>query len=171
MATVFLDQPIELQAFLKRRRELGQDTHDEVWEGVYHVSPMAHSRHGLLDDELAGVLRPHAREGGLVGSSAFNLGEPNDYRVPDRGYFRSPTPAVYVPTAALVVEILSPDDETFAKFGFYARHDVEEICTADPQARQLRWFRRSGDDYEEVSASDVLGVTVAELIEQIDWPT
>jgi hypothetical protein len=36
MTTVVLgDRPPELEALVKRRRKLGLDTHDEVWEGDY----------------------------------------------------------------------------------------------------------------------------------------
>ncbi len=66
---------------------------------------------------------------------------------------------MWVPTAAIVVEVVSPDDETWEKFDFYARHRVEEICIADPMARQIRWFVLAGDAYEETDASPLLGVT------------
>ena len=37
MKTVVLGHPSELPAWLERRKALGQDRHDEMWEGVYHV--------------------------------------------------------------------------------------------------------------------------------------
>jgi len=39
MRTVLLEPPAEVRAWLARRRELGQDLYDEVWEGEYHVAP------------------------------------------------------------------------------------------------------------------------------------
>ncbi len=40
MRTVVLGpRPPELQALVERRRALGQDLHDEVWHGDYHVAP------------------------------------------------------------------------------------------------------------------------------------
>ncbi len=171
MKTVLLGPPPpEVEAFLDRRRALGQDGHDEVWEGVYHVAPMAHGWHGYLDSVLAVLLDPYARAAGLVGTSAFSLGDPGDFRVPDRGFHRQLPSAVWIPTAAIVVEVISPDDETWAKFDFYARHHVDEICTADPLARQLRWFALAGAAYEETDASRLLGVPVAEIVRQIEWP-
>ena len=44
--------------------------------------------------------------------SIFNLGEPDDYRVPDGGLLRERLNRVRAPTAALVIEIVSPDDDT-----------------------------------------------------------
>ncbi len=163
--------PTEIEEFLERRRALGQDGHDEVWEGIYHVAPMAHAWHGYLDRVLAVLLDPYARAVGLVGTSAFNLGDnKDDFRVPDRGFHRSLPALIWVPTAAIVVEVISPDDETWAKFDFYARHQVDEICVADPVARQLRWFARTGLAYEESDTSVLLGVAIADLAGQIEWP-
>lgn len=163
-------RPAELEAFLDRRRALGQDLFDEVWEGVYHVVPAPHFRHGYLDNVLAVLLGPYAERAGLVGAGPFNLGEPDDFRVPDRGYHRDPVASVWMPTAAIVVEVVSPDDETWAKFDFYGRHGVDEICVADPLARELRWFAQDGSAYAEVGQSAVLGVRVADLAGEIAWP-
>jgi hypothetical protein len=131
---------------------------------------MAHPWHGYLDNVLAVLLGPYASRAGLVGTGPFNLGEPNDYRVPDRGYHRTLPSQVYVPTAAVVVEVVSRDDETWEKFDFYARHHVDEICTAEPTERRLRWFRLIGQAYVDTDASELLGVTVADLVARIDWP-
>lgn len=134
------------------------------------MAPMAHPWHGYIDRRVAAVLEPYAKQAGLVDTSAFNLGEPDNFRVPDAGYHRNLPSTVYVPTAAIVVEVVSPDDETWEKFAFYASRGVDEICTAEPTERRLRWWRRDGDRYVETDASEVLGVTVAELAAQIDWP-
>jgi len=159
-----------MEAFLARRRALGQDLYDEVWEGNYHVAPAAHPWHGYLGNVLAEILGPLARSAGLIGTDPFNLGIPDDFRVPDRGYRRGLPSTEWVPTAAIVVEVVSPDDETWAKFEFYARHGVDEICVADPMARQIRWFRLDGAAYVESAESALLGVTVADLDRQITWP-
>jgi len=49
--------------------------------------------------------------------SIFNLGEPDNYRVPDGGLFRVAPDRMYVPTAELVVEIVSPGDGTWTSSG------------------------------------------------------
>jgi hypothetical protein len=164
------EQPPEIAAFLARRRALGQDRFDEVWEGDYHVVPGPHPWHGYVDRTLSEVLRPSASAAGLVGTSQFNLGEQDDYRVPDGGYHRGVPSEMFVPTAAIVVEIQSPGDETWEKFDFYARHHVDEIGVADPGAATIRWFRLAADAYQEVGRSDLLDVGVAQLTALIDWP-
>jgi Uma2 family endonuclease len=163
-------RPPEVEAFLARRRALGQDLFDEVWEGTYHVAPASHPWHGYLDNVLAELLGPYARTAGLVGTGPFNLGDENDYRVPDRGYHRGLPSSVWVPTAAVVIEVISPDDETWAKFDFYARHGVDEICTGDPVAAELRWFTLGSGAYRESPSSELLNVGVADLSRRIDWP-
>lgn len=164
MRTVVVgERPIELEALIERRRALGQDIFDEVWDGEYHMVPAPHGRHGTAATQLMVALEPLARLVGLTSSTQFNLGGTDDYRVPDGGYHRGPSPTMWNRTAAIVVEILSPDDETWAKFGFYAAHEVDEICVADPVARTLQWFRRDGATYATVQRSDLLDVAVAEV--------
>lgn len=172
MKTVVLgEQPAEIAAFLARRRALDQDRLDEVWEGDYHVVPGPHPWHGAVDAALAVLLAPYARAARLVATTEFNLGELGDFRVPDGGYHRTLPSDVFVPTAAIVVEVLSPEDETWAKFDFYARHHVDEICVADPGSRNVRWFTLVGDAYDETGSSALLGVSAADLTARIDWPT
>ncbi len=75
-----------------------------------------------------------------------------------------------MPTAAIVVEVLSPGDETWEKFGFFAVHGVEEVCVVDPRARSVRWFALAGPGYKESVASALLGVTAEDLAGQLHWP-
>ncbi len=161
---------------VERRRSLGQDRFDEVWDGDYHMSPGPSGPHAMVDSELIGLLRPLAKAAGMYATTAFNLGDgPTDYRVPDGGYHRERPTGTWIPTAAVVVEILSPDDETFAKFDFYAAHGVQEIIVADPGKKSVRCFRPATPDpgpaaFVESGRSELLGVDVARLTAEIDWP-
>jgi Uma2 family endonuclease len=164
-------QPAEVQALIERRRALGIDLFDEVWEGSYHVAPAPNAAHAYLDDVLAVLLHPYAAGAGLTGSGPFNLGGPRDFRVPDRGYHRGVPRGTWLDTAAVVVEIVSPDDETYEKFGFYARHRVDEILVVDPPSRTVSvWARTSDERYERVPASTLLRVEAADLVAAISWP-
>ena len=171
--TLVLDPPpADFEALLERRRKLGQDLLDEVWEGVYHMNPAPHQRHAHVAQQLAELLGAPAREAGLVPMiSIFNLGEPDDYRVPDGGLFRPGPDEVYVPTAELVIEIVSPGDESWQKLGFYAAHDVGELLIVDPQERQVHWLRlQPGGEYQPIERSDLIALGPGELADQIDWP-
>lgn len=171
MRTVVLGaRPPELEAIIERRRVSGGDLYDEVWEGEYHMAPAAHPFHGYLDDEVAALLRPLARRAGLVGTGPFNLGSPGDYRVPDRGLHRELPRRTWVTTAAVVVEILSPDDETWDKLPFYARHHVDEVLVVDLERRRLMWFLLSAGGYREAPTSALLGASAGDLAEQVNWP-
>lgn len=70
--------PVEVEQLIERRQRLGQDRYHEMWEGVYHMAPMARFGHGYLDQQLAELLGPLAREAGLVMTSPFNLGAANN---------------------------------------------------------------------------------------------
>ena len=172
MRTVVLGpRPPELQSLIERRHQLGIDLFDEVWEGAYHMAPAPNAAHAYLDDVLAVLLHPYAVAAGLVGTGPFNLGGPDDYRVPDRGYHDGRPRGTWVPTAAIVVEIVSPDDETYEKFDFYARHGVIEILVADPSARTLTiWHQMADDGFQPADRSALLAIGAPELIAAIRWP-
>jgi Uma2 family endonuclease len=163
------ERPKELEALIESRRATGADLYDEVWEGDYHMAPMARGAHGDLQGELLSLLRPLARSLGLIASGPINIGRPDDFRIPD-ACVRRRLDAVWYDTAALVVEIVSPDDESWEKFGFYADHGVGEVVIADPADRSLAWFRLVGDHYERTERSELLDVEVADLAAQLDWP-
>jgi Uma2 family endonuclease len=170
MRTVVLGESREIRELIEQRRRTGADIYDEVWEGEYHMAPAPHRWHGFLEDQLARILGPFADRAGLFGSGPFNLGNPLNYRVPDRGYHRDQQPRTWVPIAPIVVEIVSPDDESWAKLNFYAAHEVDEVLIVDPQVRQVTWLARDDTAYAEAEGSALLGITTAELASLIDWP-
>jgi Uma2 family endonuclease len=172
MPTLVRDpQPAEFEALLARRHRLGQDLLDEVWAGVYHVNPAPHRRHAHIAQQLAELLGPRARDAGLLPMmSIFNLGEPNDYRVPDGGLFGPGPDEVYVPTAALIVEIVSPEDKTWEKLDFYAAHGVDELLIVDPELRKVDWLALRDGKYANVDRSSLIELSAGQLADRIDWP-
>lgn len=172
MKTVIPDPlPAAVAELIERRKKLGLDHFDEIWDGVYHVAPMARFGHGRLDQQLAVLLEPAARRTGLVVSGPFNLGDADDFRVPDRGVHRGdPDPrTVYLASAALVVEIVSPGDETYDKVPFYAAHRVEELWIVDPAERAVQIRTLVGDGYEVTERSDLLDLTSAQIASELGW--
>ena len=171
MRTVVLgERPAELEALIEKRRRLGLDGHDEIWDGVYVMAPHAHSDHGIVEEELRGALFARAKAAGLIPGASFNVGEPDDFRVPDVGYHRERPGTLYVPTAAMILEVLSPDDETFTKFDFYAAHGVEEILVADPGTHSVRCWHLIDGSYVEQPMSRLLGVAMSTLEAEVVWP-
>ncbi|HYB27981.1 MAG TPA: Uma2 family endonuclease [Solirubrobacteraceae bacterium] len=105
--------------------------------------------------------------------SIFNLGEPGDYRVLDGGLHRARPGSedVYLPTAALVVEIVSSDDQTWEKLDFYAAHGVDELLIVDPGERKVDWLGLQPDgQYRPVKRSTLIALGPEELAERVDWP-
>ncbi len=173
MRTVILDPATPgLDELLERRRRSGLDRLDEVWEGVYHVVPAPSDAHADIAQQLAELLGPAARAARLFPTMhEFNLGSSEeDYRVPDGGVHRTRRWGTWEETAPLVVEIVSPGDESWEKLPFYAAHRVDEVLIVDPQARTLSWLALGEDGYHPVERSHVLDLSVAELGSRIDWP-
>lgn len=170
MSTLILGSQPLLDDWLAQRRALGQDSRDEVWEGVLHVPPYEHSRNGDTESQLIILLAPYARTAGLRTGGSFHLGEPDDFRIPDLGYHRVGERSLYMPTAAIVVEILSPDDETYAKLAFYAARLVDEVWIVDAVARTVEIRERDGDGWVQTDRSGLLDLTAAEVVAQLDWP-
>ena len=162
--------PPELAALIARRKELGLDGYDEVWDGEYHMAPPVHTSHGRLQVQVGRLLGPLADASGLVLMGPFNLGDPDDFRVPDLGLHREDPNRTWVPTAAIVVEIESPDDETWEKLPFYARRGVEEILVVANAGRSVMWLVLEDGEYVAAEASRLLGPASSQLGELIDWP-
>lgn len=171
-ATVVLGElPFEVAAWLKQRHALGQDSHDEVWEGSLHVVPIAHSRHGDVQMQLVELLGPRARRAGLRSVGEVNIGlSRSDFRVPDLTFIRGREHAVYLPTAAIVVEVVSPGDESYAKLGFYFARGVDEVLIVDPLRRTVEWYTRGLDAFERTGRSALLDLDESTLYGEIDWP-
>jgi len=171
MRTVIAAPSPELDAWIARRRAMRQDLHDEVWHGEYHMAPAANFWHSIVAGHLTVVLTGAASRCGLFVSTGFNLGRhKDDVRVPDLGVHRSLPNIVWVPTAAMVVEVVSPGDESWSTFDHYATHGVDEVLIADPEQRTLDLFVLTGGRYEPRDHSGVLDVAVAELHAAIGWP-
>jgi hypothetical protein len=49
---------------------------------------------------------------------------------------------VWLPIAALVVEIGSHGDETWQKLAFYAKDRVDEVPIVDSEKRRVDWLAR-----------------------------
>jgi hypothetical protein len=173
MSTLVLGSPPpELAALVERRRRAGADRLDEVWQGVHHMVPGPSFEHARVSQQLAVLLDGPARAAGLIPTiSEFNVGESeHDFRVPDGGLHRPGAAGVWLRTAALVVEIVSPGDETWQKLPFYAAHRVDEVVIVDPAERSVTWLELVEGEYRRVERSQLVELGPAELAGQLDWP-
>jgi Uma2 family endonuclease len=173
MSTLVLDPAApELEAMKARRRRAGLDRLDEVWEGVLHMVPAPSRKHAKIATQLALALDAPARDAGFeLTMHEFNLGESErDFRVPDGGLHRPGGDEMWHSTAAMVIEIVSPEDETWQKLPFYAAHEVDELLIVDPAERSVHWLALSDGQYGEVERSGLIELGPAELATSIEWP-
>jgi len=171
MPTLILDPPPhQLEELLEQRRRLGADRHDEVWEGVYHMVPGPNAPHSFIAHQVSVLIDTPARAAGLHVSSEFNLGlGKDDFRVPDLGVHRERRSGTWIPTAAIVVEILSPEDEAWQKLPFYAERGVEELLFIDPDERSVKWLALREGTYQAVERSEFIDLPASQLAQQIEW--
>ncbi len=171
-AVLFRDRSAELDAWLARRRALDQDRYDEVWEGVYVVNPAPHSRHGRLVATILRAFGDAADAAGLELAAGTNVGEPEDYRIPDVTVFDRRDEiddGTYLRRASVVVEIRSPREDIEAKLPFYLAHGVAEVVLVDADARSLRWLVGGADGWTEAERSPALGLDIADIHVALGW--
>ena len=168
MRAVRLDPPTDL---LESRRRSGVARFDEMWDGVLHMVPAPNHAHASIEAQLIMIVGPSARTAGLEMIGQSNLGESeHDYRVPDSALHLPGTSGVRHATAALVVEIVSPGDESWEKLPFYAAHDVDEVLIVDPEKRSVDWLGLHGGEYRPLERSGLIELGADELGGRLDWP-
>lgn len=155
---------------LDERRRRGLDGRDEMWDGVLHVVPPAGGPHQRLSGAFYYVVYPLAQARGLVPHFETGLFDDEaDYRVPDLLFCRPEHLSERGAEGAdLVVEVRSPDDESYEKLDFYAARGVREVLVLHPKGRRFELFRTVGGRLTIVSndasgsvTSDVLGIRLA----------
>jgi Uma2 family endonuclease len=172
MRVLALDSSLpEIEALLESRRISGRDRSDEMWDGVLHLSPHSNVRHAHLSQQLAEILGPLARDAGLIPAVAeFNLGDSDqDYRVPDGGLLRDRIDHLFVPSPALVIEIRSPNDESWEKLPFYAAHGVDEVLIIEPESREVHWLQFQDGQYAATERSALIDLSAAQLTAGLVW--
>jgi Uma2 family endonuclease len=85
-------------------------------------------------------------------------GWPNDYRIPDLvlltpDRFHIDKHEYYEGAPTVVVEIRSPEDETYDKFDFYARVHVPEIWVIERDSREPEIHTLGGSEYRKLEYS------------------
>ncbi len=135
--------------------------------------PAPSFEHAEIATQLARLLGPLADQAGLtIAMHEFNIGQSeHDFRVPDGGLHRGRPRGIWHSTAALVVEIVSPGDETWEKLPFYAAHHVDELLIIDPHKRTVDWLALEQGTYRPIQSSALIDIGPPQLAEKIDWPT
>jgi Uma2 family endonuclease len=169
------------EELLAHRRKTGEDRWDEVWEGVLHMTPAPSAEHQriltrllvflvpILEDRGRGLMRP-----GINVCDAPEGWE--NYRIPDLTFIAAGRETILAPDGIrfggpdAVIEIRSPDDETYEKLTFFATLGVREVIVIDRDSKQVELFTLEGTHYARALAaadgsvmSSVLGITLRTL--------
>jgi Uma2 family endonuclease len=164
MAILSVD-PIELARLIRERRECGGDRYDEVWDGVYVMSPLADNEHQELELDLAAAIKlAMGFDKRIRIFPGCNVSDrprrwKRNYRCPDVAVFLPGNPAEdrdshWFGGPDFAVEILSPYDRSRQKFGFYAKVGVRELMLVARRPWSLELHRRAGNVFELVGESE-----------------
>jgi hypothetical protein len=163
MKAVMSDVPLFI---LSWRKQTGAERFDEMWEGVLHMTPSPNLDHQDFEWALETWLRTHwaAPLGNRV-HHQINVasvgGWPNDYRIPDLVLLTSDRFFIdrneyFNGAPTVVVEIHSPDDESYEKLPFYAKIGVGEVWIIERDTKTPAVYLLQNGEYKEL-ASDAAG--------------
>jgi Uma2 family endonuclease len=151
--------PVLLPDVAALRRRNGSDQWDEMWDGILHMPPLPNTRQQDLESQLETYVRqvwtPRTR---WKAYHQINVslpgGWPNDYRIPDLVMLSPARFAIdkieyFEGAPDVVIEIRSPDDETYEKFGFYAKLVVPEVWVIDRDTREPEVYLLRGKRYRK----------------------
>ena len=159
---------------LADRRSKGLDRWDEMWEGVLHMTPAPSVEHQRILDGMIEFLRPRVREaqrGMLVsGINVFrDASSTPDYRIPDLTFVAAGREHVLRDDGVggdgpdAVIEIRSPEDETYEKLPFYAALGVKEVIVCQRDSKTPEVYKLAGAQYVAVQR-DADGWLAAETL-------
>ncbi|MEX0716094.1 MAG: Uma2 family endonuclease [Planctomycetaceae bacterium] len=165
MAALVIDRDIERELIAERRRT-GADRYDEVWDGVYVMSPMADNEHQELVNGLSTVMTVVVAWPGRgkvfpgVNISDRDSDWKKNYRCPDVVVFLNDTKAVnrgshWYGGPDLAVEIVSPSDRSRKKLVFYAKIGTRELLIVDRHPWALELYRLDDGELKLVATSTV----------------
>jgi Uma2 family endonuclease len=155
MSLLVLDKWVE-RRLRAQRRAWGADKHDEVWEGVYVMSPLPDLEHQELVATLAAAFHQVIVASGLgrvfagANVSDREVGWKKNYRAPDLAIVLRQTNAkshdiFWTGAVDFVVEIISRGDRSRKKLPFYSRIGVRELLFIDRSPWQLQLYRHDGE--------------------------
>ena len=163
---LLLTERSAIRRIIRRRRRLGLDHKDEVWNGRYIVLPDPDNVHQELVAELLFVFTLIVKRAGLGKAyPGTNITDCDDkwthnYRVPDVTVFLNDNPAENRQThwlggPDLAVEIVSDNDKSRKKLDFYASVGTRELLIIDRDPWQIELFRLTNGELISVGQSTI----------------
>jgi Uma2 family endonuclease len=163
MPMMVLD-PGEQRRLKKERALSGADRFDEVWEGVYMMAPLANNEHQVLATGLGVIVKivlPWTDENVVCVGVNVSDREKNwtyNYRCPDVAVFLKGTSARDCGThwfggPDFAAEVVSRNDRSRDKLGFYASVGVRELLILDRKPWRLDLYRLKDGELPLVGTS------------------
>jgi Uma2 family endonuclease len=163
--------PREIAEAKARRAGAGDQTWDEVWDGVEVMPPMANNEHQEIQLGLGVPLYDTIQVAGLgrvfgnVNVSDRGADWLQNYRIPDAVVYLNGNPAVnhgehWEGGPDFLVEIMSPGEDSHAKFTFYAGVNTREILIVDRYPWALELYTRKGRRFRLAGRSDLANPAV-----------
>lgn len=163
MTAIINDRDLE-RALIRRRRRLGHDLRDEVWNGVYVMSPFPRNSHQRVVGHLDMVLRLTIELTGRgVVLPGANISDRDDdwkqnYRIPDCCVFLNGSRAQDRDThwfggPDFCVEVASPGERVEDKLAFYASVGTREMLLILRSPLRLQLMRLDGAEFKAVGES------------------
>lgn len=165
MAALVLDKWLE-RRLIARRQRLGLDHWDEVWDGVYVMTPPADIEHFGVSNDLVTVLTITMKWAGL--GDVFSGVAISDRREDWKKNFRVPDACVFLKNNAaedcethwfggpdFAVEIVSPNDRSRKKIPFYEKVGTRELLIIDRRPWRLSLHRLLDGMLRDVGQSTV----------------
>lgn len=156
----------QLKRIIRRRKETGAYRWDEVWDGVYIVSPDPDNQHqGIAGDLYMTLKLALFGPPGLLVYPSINISDRGDrwrknFRCPDASVFLPGNPAEdrgshWLGGPDFAVEVISKGDHARRKLPFYARVNVREVLIIDRFPWKLELHRRLDDQFVLVGTSSL----------------
>ncbi len=160
MRAVILDiSPEEIA----ERHRLDLDRRDEMWEGVYHIAPPPDEEHQTVSDELLFILAAYVAKHALgtfrTIKGVRDVHHPQqNYRIPEWVFLRRGREHLFKQGGSyvdegpdVILEVVSPGDETDEKMPFYEKVGVREMIRVERDSRAVQVLRLVGGRLTPVS--------------------
>ena len=165
MSLLVLDKWVE-RRLRAQRKAWGADHHDEVWEGVYIMSPLPDLDHQELVIGLGAAFHQAIVHPGLgkvyPGANVSDRieGWKKNYRAPDIVVVLRDSAAqkhgVFVTGPIdFVVEIVSRGDRSRKKLPFYSKIGVREVLFVERKPWRLKLYRHDGEALKLTGACEI----------------
>lgn len=143
-----------IQELVERRKKLGIDRWDEVWDGEWHLSPAPSIEHQRMVKELLRILMEVVEDVGLgLVFQGVNVADPSqgltDFRIPDisivlQGSHAQAQEIFIAGGPDVLIEVYSPGDETYEKLPWYGEQGVKEVFILDRETKRVEFYRHDG---------------------------